>query len=178
MKNIKEILIFYLKTALFIAITGITMGAFVLGGFYYSINKTNTHTQYYDDLYQVSVIYPDSIINALMNNEKTDYEIRVISTAKNDFSQDKIKVIELTNHGDSHINIYFKGRDNSFRWLFAKNLTVGDTTVKYFTRYSSATSSDYTHAQFEYNDRYYKITVESGAEEALIFITDTIKAMD
>ena len=75
MKNIEEILIFYLKTALFIAIAGITMGAFVLGGFYYSINKTNTHTQYYDDLYQVSVIYPDSIINALMNNEKTDFNV-------------------------------------------------------------------------------------------------------
>ena len=178
MKETKKIISFLVKAIIVVFCISILAHAIVLGGFYYSVNKVNTHTQYYDDLYQVSVIYPDPIINALINNDKTDYEIRVISTAKSDFSQDKIKVIELTNHGDSHINIYFKGRDNSFRWLFAKNLTVGDTTVKYFTRYSSATSSDYTHAQFEYNDRYYKITVESGAEEALIFITDTIKAMD
>ena len=177
MKDVKEILIFCIKTLVVIAFAGVMMSVLYLGGFYYSVNKTNTHTQYYDDIYQVSVIYPDAMISGLINNEKTDYEIRVRSTDKNDFSRDKIKVIELTNYGDSHINIYFKGRDNSFRWLFAKKLTVGDTTVKYFTSYSSATSSDYTHAQFKYNDRYYQITVESGAEEALIFVTDTIKAM-
>ena len=177
MKDTKKIISFLIKTMIVIICISIFAQAIVLGGFYYSVNKTNTHTKYYDDIYQVSVSYPDAMIYGLINSNRTDYEVRVITTDKNDFSQDKIKTIEFTNHGDSHIEIYYKGKDNSLKWLFAKKIIIEDIEVKYYTSYSNESSTHYTHAQFKYNDRYYKIIVENEAETALKFITEIIKAM-